>query len=240
MKITIKNWVLTQKRLDNLMENSSTINLSWRLTTKQILQKRKQRFARRRFNLIKTYWITILGWAVLILILFLVWKPAETFWNTLETKIWVNEEYQRYWVDNYQDYIRKIRLEICDRSARQVWLQISTEQLLHCWTMMTLVTAFESDYMASRLCVEDNNCIWIRSWGKFKKYSSQYEWYMDFGVKFWTYHYKKSIFTFVWWYKQTDWSWWYGWSWDAPYKKQQYTDFINSKYDLVYNQLKEY
>lgn len=243
MKITIKNWVLTQKRLDTLMENSSTINLSWRLTTKQILQKRKQRFARRRFNLLKTYWITILGWAMLVLILLWIWKPAETFWNTLETNIWWNPEYERYWVDNFQDYSRKIRLETCDRSAREVWKQTTMEELYHCATMLTLVTAYESWFMTNPRCINDNNCMWIKwtqNWHYgFMKFNSQYEWYMYFWKKFWTYHYNKSIKTFVWWFQQNDWTWKYGWSGDAPVVKERYTKFIQDRYGLVYQSLEE-
>lgn len=244
MKITVNKWVLTQSKLDRLLENKSTINLSWRFSTQQHFDMRNRRIKRYQKKILKKYTFALLLFAWVVSILFWVSKPADTFWNAHSSNFWWMSEYEYYGVDNFADYTRKLRLETCERTWVSILWEISEEQLLHCWTILTLITAYESDYMNSPRCVNDNNCMWIKwtqpNWAYgFLKFENQYKWYLYFGEKFWNFHYKKSIHTLIYWYLQENWTYKYGWSGDSLEIKQRYVDFVSSKYDLVYNQLKD-
>lgn len=152
------------------------------------------------------------------------------FWE----KTYANYEFKTYNVTNYKDLARMKRVETCKR----VNPNTTREQVIHCATMNTLVTAMESASMQSNRCIRDNNCKWLKGWqnGKygFMKFDSLYEQNIYFAEKFWKYHYKKSFFTFVYGYKQSDGSYRYGWSYTD---QASYLQFLKSKYSTVYNEI---
>jgi len=145
-------------------------------------------------------------------------------------------ELKYYKVYNSKDLARKIRLEVCQKT--NTWA--TREQLLHCWTMNTIVTAIESSNMKSSKCKNDNNCKGLKGWqnGKywFMKFNSLYEQNIYFSEKFWKFHHKKSLFTFVYWYKQENWEYRYGWTYT---QQDTYLEFLTNKYTKVYKELEE-
>lgn len=145
-----------------------------------------------------------------------------------------NDELSYYWVNSYKDLARVHRLEACER----VNPEATRDQILHCGTMMTIVTAIESDFMQSPRCRNYKNCTGIKGWqnGKygFMKFDSVYAHNLYFAEKFWKYHYKKSLFTFVYGYKQTDGSYKYGWTYT---QQSTYLQFVRSKYSIVYKEI---
>lgn len=152
----------------------------------------------------------------------------------------VNEEYTYYWVDNYRDYARKIRLETCERVWKQILWEVTEEQIEHCGTINTIITAIESANMNSNRCTKDNNCKWLKGWqnGKygFMKFDTKYEQNLYFAEKWFTYHYKKSIHTLVFGYKQKDWKYRYGWTYT---QQNTYYTFVRSKYYGVLREIEK-
>ena len=150
-----------------------------------------------------------------------------------------NTEYSYYWVDNYKDYARMQRLEACERKQIEILKKSNQKRTIHCATMMTLITAYESWYMKSNRCVNQKNCMWLkgRRWNGsywFLTFKNHYDWNIYFADKWFIYHYKKSIHTLIYGYKQNDWSYKYWWS---TTDQVTYVAFIKDKYSLVYNEL---
>jgi len=237
MKIKInKNtaWLpLSQKEYDRLIENKNTINLSNRLTTKQILRKRDIRKAKRDVLPI----LKLVLWAVIIFSIIILGNLFKTPVNANYEVI--PDEYKYYWVDNFQDYARAIRKETCYRVWKKVlWDNLTVKQVKHCATTNTLITAIESNYMKSNRCIKDNNCKWLKGWsnGKywFMKFKNLYEQNLYFAEKWFKYHYKKSLYTLVYWYRQKDGSLKYGWTYT---QQDTYYNFLRSKYNRVYKSL---
>ena len=92
--------------------------------------------------------------------------------------------------------------------------------------------------MQSRRCTEDLNCKGLKGWQNgsygFMKFDSYYQENIYFAEKFWKYHYKKSLFTFVYGFKQKDGSWKYGWTYT---EQATYLDYLQSNYDKTYSEL---
>ena len=232
MKIntTRANIPLTQREYDRLVEDKYTINLSNRLTTKQI----KKRIAeRKQFNTARS----VLKWAVIPFIAFMLLIVASLFPNHSEAN-YIPDEYRYYWVDNFQDYARAVRKETCYRVWTKILWKVTEEQIKHCTTVNTLITAIESNYMKSNRCIKNNNCKWLKGWQNwrywFMKFNSLYEQNLYFAEKWFTYHYKKSLHTLVYWYRQKDWSYKFGWTYT---QQNTYYTFLRNKYYKVYNNL---
>jgi hypothetical protein len=101
---------------------------------------------------------------------------------------------------------------------------------VRCATYMTLVYAFESDFWQSRMCKQDKNCMWLMgNWIDTPAWFLTFEKYEDsekyFAQKYWKWHYKKKINTFV-----IHWS---------TTHQQEYKAFLNSKYDDTYKELEQ-
>lgn len=167
---------------------------------------------------------------LLFIVLLVLYPISET--NANKSEIMDNfNELEYYWVDNHKDLARKYRIEACYITN----MEATEKQLTHCATMMALVTAIESDYMQSPRCKNDKNCTGIKGWQNWKywfmKFESVYEHNLYFAEKFWKYHYKKSLFTFVYWYKQNNWSYKYGWTYT---QQDTYLQFLRNNYEKVY------
>ena len=151
-----------------------------------------------------------------------------------------NAEYAYYGVDNYRDYARKIRLETCERVWKQILWEVTQKQIDHCGTVNTIITAIESANMNSNRCIRDNNCKWLKGWqnGKygFMKFETKYEQNLYFAEKWFTYHYKKSLHTLVYGYKQTNWEYRYGWTYT---QQNTYYAFVRGKYYGVLNEIEK-
>jgi len=225
---------LTQSNFDKLVADKYTINLSDRKTTDQIQKQRRNRKVSRIKSKLKPimYWLltTAFIWVLTSFI------PADAHYTYNSN---TNSEYEYYGVDNYKDYARMQRLEACERMQIEK-LEISDQKkTLHCATIMTLITAFESDFMKSNRCMNDNNCMWLK--GKrpnrsywFLTFDNHYDWNIYFAEKWFTYHHPKSIHTLIWGYEQADWSYKYGWS---TTDQAIYVAFIKDKYSSVYKDL---
>ena len=217
IKIKTKNanLPLSQKEYDRLVENKNTMNLTNRLTTKQIKQSINNRTTKNKcislFKSILPYFITTL---VIVVAVWINW--AKTSANEL----------------SIQDKIRLERLEICQQAyklsnieEKQIYWQIPA---VRCATYMTLIYAYESNYWTSRKCTEHNNCWWIKgNWYDtpkgFLHFKTQRSGRMYFAKKYFRWHYKKNVSTFVYNWSMTD--------------RETYIDFVNSKWFEIYRQL---
>jgi hypothetical protein len=164
----------------------------------------------------------------------------------LGTGIWASveanyqDELNYYNVDNGRDLARAKRIEVCERVWKSILWEITLEQVSHCATMNTIITAIESANMTSRKCIDDNNCKWLKGWQNgrygFMKFDSLYKQNIYFTEKWFTYHYKKSIHTLVYGYKQPNWEYRYGWTYT---QQDTYYTFLRSKYYRVLNEIEE-
>ncbi len=154
---------------------------------------------------------------------------------------YIPPEFQYYWVDNYQDYARSLRLEACTRVYEQnkefvdeTFIHTTQNVIIRCWTMMSLIEAYESWYWKSNKCETTSNCFWIKDFNtwNFKVYNSKYEWYLDFARLYlvWNWdnsfrgHKNRTITEFVTAWSMTD--------------RETYISFLNSKYWIIYKEIK--
>lgn len=131
-----------------------------------------------------------------------------------------------------QDKIRLERLEVCQKAYKDSWIKdkFIYKQLMvvRCANYMTLVYAFESDFWKSRMCLQDKNCFWIKwnwvdtpMWDlKFKTFTEGREY---FAKKYFKWHYKKKINTFV--HDRAMWN------------RQVYISFMYQNYTKIYKEL---
>lgn len=133
-----------------------------------------------------------------------------------------------------QDKIRLSRLRTCQEEYKnaEIGKKYIHEQIpaVRCATYMTLVYSFESNFWQSRMCKEEKNCMgmtgnWIDTPAWFLTFETYQEWERYFAQKYWKWHYKKKINTFI-----NDWS---------TTHQQEYKQFLNSKYDDTYRELEK-
>lgn len=230
---------ISRNRLNKILEDENTINIAGILSDNQRKSKRE---ARKQKMFIKDNLkeLIILSVAFLLTLASPLFFFSKNIANANETIVTSeNKEFRYYGVDNYQDYARKIRLEICNRVyfANKDWVDSTyihdQDIVVRCATMMTLIWSYESDYFASERCIRDYNCFWIKDYntGAFKIYDSLYEWQVDFAKKYlvgngnntFRWHKNRNITEFVYAWSMTD--------------RETYIDFVSSKYWEVYNNL---
>lgn len=130
-----------------------------------------------------------------------------------------------------RDKIRLERLEICKNYAKKHEISTNpyklTEKIIDCAIRMHGVYIFESWYWKSDLCIFKNNCLWIKN-----SVNSYYwhNWFISkteerkvFADKYFEFHHKKDPHTFIFWYKQKDWS--YKWGW-ATWNRNAYVNHL--------------
>lgn len=131
-----------------------------------------------------------------------------------------------------RDEIRQERLEICQKAYKntQINEMFIYEQLpaVRCATYMSLVYAYESNFGKSRKCVEDKNCHgmkwnWVDTPAWFLKFKTHKEGREYFAKKYFRWHYKKDITTFVYNWSMTD--------------RSTYIAFMKKRYWKMYNEL---
>ena len=131
-----------------------------------------------------------------------------------------------------KEQIRTERLEICEKAYKESWIN---KRFIHdqvpavrCATYMTLIYAFESDFWQSNMCTTQNNCHGMKWNGynhpawfiTFENQTQSREWFANRYFKF---HYKKDIKTFVYNWSMTD--------------QEDYTTFVKSRYWQVYAEI---
>ena len=175
---------------------------------------------------------------VIIAITILATISLSILFYTTEVNADNTEAFKYYWVDNDRDYARSLRIEACERTWRKI--EVTNEQILHCATVMTLITAFESDWMQSNMCLTTNNCMWLKGrsdymyW--FLTFRSHYEANLYFAQKWWKYHYKKRLHTLIYGYIQEDWS--YKWGYSTT-DKWHYFNFMRNNYWKTYKEIEK-
>ena len=151
-----------------------------------------------------------------------------------------------------KDKIRLERLETC-QNAFDKWKEKKKYPfyirkklaVVSCAIRMHGVYIMESWKWKSKMCRTRNSCLWIKikkNWyyghNWFWSYREEREIFAD---KYFEFHYKKSPFTFVYWYKQTNWK--YKWGW-ATWNRARYVELLNNvendekliaEYDYLYN-----
>lgn len=239
IKVNMIHGVLKQSELDKYIDSKYTINMTNKVSTKQMLKGRAIRLSKKNeLPLLKFALSSVLMILVLVGI-FLNRSPVNAHSIAIQEKAPTNAEYEYYGVDNFQDYSREIRKETCYRAWNQILWDVTEKQVKHCATLLTLQVAFETGYMTSNMCVNNKNCIWLKGYRDnwtygFLTFDTQYDWYMMYSEKFFTYHYKKTIHTLIWGYIQKDWN--YRWGWSTT-DQARYVNFIRNKYNTVYDSL---
>jgi len=132
-----------------------------------------------------------------------------------------------------KDYMRTQRLTACEEAYNNSGLSIpyinNKAPTVACAIRMHWVYIYESATGQSDLCKNRNVCLWLKhtvNWYYwFNRYKSQQEEMNLFAEKYFKYHYTKSAFTFIHWYKQKDWT--YRW-WRSTTDVKPYTRFLQS------------
>ena len=124
--------------------------------------------------------------------------------------------------DENRDRIRKERIQTC----KEYW----DHSIEKCATFMTLVYAYESWFWKSRRCVEDKNCYgmkwnWYDTPAWFLVFDTHQEGDRYFAKKFYQWHYKKDVETFITHWSMTD--------------RETYIEFFYARYDTIYNNMIE-
>ena len=191
---------------------------------------------------VTNYWYIVLHYLGMFTLAFII-SFAIFFMFFAKSNASYNPEFAYYWVDNYQDYARKIRIEACTRVYEQnkefvdkTFIHTTQNVVTRCATFTTLIKAYESWYWKSNMCESNFNCFWIKDWNtwKFKVYNSEYEWYLDFARLYlvwnwtmdWKWHKNRTITEFV-----------RNWSWDSEEVENRYINFVTSKYWEIYKEI---
>jgi hypothetical protein len=187
---------------------------------------------------VTNYWYIVLHFLGMFTLAFII-SFAIFFMFYAKSNASYNPEFQYYWVTNFQDYSRKIRLETCERTQKEILWSVKEELTLHCATLLTLKTAYESNYMKSSMCLNQLNCVWLKwirwDWTYwFLTFKSIYQANLYYWEKFFLYHYKKSNFTLIYGFKQNDWSYKFWWS---TTDMQTYVKFLDDNYNRVYKEI---
>lgn len=131
-----------------------------------------------------------------------------------------------------RDSIRLERLEVCQKAYKKTHIneQFLYDQIpaVRCATYMSLIYAFESNFWKSRKCTVQKNCHGMKgNWYDhpagfitFDTYTEGREWFANRYFKF---HYKKNIRTFVYNWSMTD--------------REIYVGFVEKRYWKMYNEL---
>lgn len=134
-----------------------------------------------------------------------------------------------------RDKIRLERINICNeyfqkyKNIKNVPMFVRNKTaVVSCAIRMHWVYIMESWSGQSEMCKKRNSCLWIKSkvnwYYGHNKFSSYNEERRIFADKYFKYHFKKSPFTFIYWYKQTNWK--YKWGW-ATWNRVVYVSHLN-------------
>lgn len=136
------------------------------------------------------------------------------------------------WAYDIKDKIRLDRLKACEDQYKlsEIREQFIYDQVptARCATYMGLIYAFESWFWTSRRCTKDNNCFGIKwNWydtpAWFLKFNTEQEGREYFAKKYWQWHYKKDINTFVRNWSMTD--------------QDIYVEFVKNRYWNMYREV---
>ena len=175
------------------MNRNQTIDLKY-INSKEYCNKiekewRKQMFFDNVWKIVFSLWII---WALFLSLHILT--PQISFGASNEQEM------------SIRDKIRQERLEVCQKAYKNSWIseKFIYKQLpvVRCATYMWLIYAYESNFWKSRKCLEDKNCHWMKwNWVDtpqgFLKFETFKEWREYFAKKYFRFHYKKNINTFV-------------------------------------------
>lgn len=137
-------------------------------------------------------------------------------------------------LEDIRSAIRQERLEVCQEAYKDSWIR---EQFIYgqipavrCATYMSLVYAYESDFWRSRKCIQDNNCFWMKgNWVEtpegFIVFKTEKEGREYFARKYFQWHYKKDIRTFIHNWSMTD--------------RETYIAFMKNRYEGMYRELEK-
>lgn len=209
---------INQKKMIYWKKYPQTIDLKW-ILAKEYLESRKSPTRKKAEFLLKCISLSWVIWFFIIMIFWSIHKADAS--------------------DNIRNEIRLERLEVCQEAIENSDIQerIMYKQILavRCATYMWLVYAYESDFGKSRKCVEDKNC-WGIKWNwydtpaGFLKFGTYKEGRRYFAKKYFQWHYKKKINTFVNNWSMTDRATYKSFMWDrysTMYKELEYLYFVN-------------
>ena len=208
-----------KNKRDIILEDEHTINLTWELSTNQKKQMIENRIKAQREIKYKSV-IKFLLWVTLVFIIItvgLLIPRDET--NALEEV-------------SIATKIRLERLISCENALNKSWIQelfiYEQSLVVRCATYSTLIYAYESGYGQSQKCKLQKNCYGMKwNWVDkpawfitFDSYKAGRDW---FSYKYFQWHYKKKINTFV-----NNWS---------MTERDTYKQFMWKNYTNIYNEL---
>jgi len=205
-------------------KTNKTIDLK-AIIAEEYLQSKKTSMQKIKEFLFKSIWII---WIILYILISLwsyggfihIWKANASELNILTPR----------------DKIRLERLEVCQKyfdkykKEKQIPRFIRWKlAVVSCAIRMHWVYIMESWAWKSEMCRKQKSCLWIKTYRYWKYWHFPFKTYREereiFADKYFKYHFKKSPFTFIYWYKQNDWS--YKWGW-ASWNKKQYVNLLNN------------
>ena len=133
---------------------------------------------------------------------------------------------------NIAKEIRIKRLESCENAYKESWIKdkFIYKQLMvvRCATYSTLIYAYESNFWQSEKCIKMKNCYgmkwnWYEHKAWFITFDTYEEWRNWFSYKYFQWHYKKKINTFV-----NNWS---------ETQQEEYKSFMWNNYTKIYKEL---
>lgn len=204
------------KRLDWITKwLPDVIDLAWQRFDEQTKELIKLWYFKKN----NTFKHLVLAWFLLTLLL-IVFLPK----NVLKANY--NNEL------NTQDQIRINRLKSCENAYKESWIKdkFIYKQLMvvRCATYSTLIYAYESNFWQSYKCINNKNCYWIKwNWYDTPAWFLTFDTYEQgrdyFAKKYFKWHYKKKINTFV-----NDWS---------MTERYIYKQFMFNNYTKIYKEL---
>jgi len=227
--MNIKYWNISREELYKIAEDKNTINLVWYKSPKMIskernINKHRENISKLLLRASKILWVI---WLSLIIL------------SLLKTQISA---------DN-RDTIREARFEACQQAYNEYkdWIEkryIHTNQnwVARCATYSTLVFAKETWFWQSRMCLQDNNCHWIKQptydiridyiiWNnRFLIFNNKDDSNLAFARLYARFHMNKISDTFVRWV-------WHNWQRVGAYSltnQDTYVQFISDRYWETY------
>lgn len=136
-----------------------------------------------------------------------------------------------------QEKIRISRLQACQKFAK-VEKIYDQDSVTRCATFATIVFAFESNFWRSSMCLRKKNCYGMKgNWAEypagFITFPTFEKWNEYFAKKYFQFHYKKKIDTFIKW-RCSNWvcTWWW-----SETDQDAYIDFFKKNYKKNYEEI---
>jgi len=224
--ITILLLIINIMITKNKNKKNLTIDLK-EMYAKEYLESKKWFFTKIIDKYIKYF--TIIWFILYIMISLWTWNGFISISKTNATELKIKPNLE------IRDKIRLERLEVCQKSfdkykkTKNIPFYIRKKlAVVSCAIRMHGVYVFESWAWKSEMCRKQKSCLWIKTYRNWKYWHFAFKSFKQereiFADKYFKYHYKKNPFTFIYWFKQKNWK--YKWGW-ASWNRKNYVTLLN-------------